>query len=241
MDFSFLNKKINILAIDDDHDILELHKNFMNEYIPYNVTVSSSLQQAETFIIKKKRFHACVMDLGMHSDEFYLLRKYHNQIPFIVVTGSNSFEKGVKVKELGAFDAMSKGSLDISEIIKRINKTVIKGIFLKRCNFSDNTMFNDAFELIFKNESITVSELARQCFSSESNMRRIWRNNFNISPKKMSLIFEVLQVAFDYYNFLFDNNKQPEEVDINSIFPQEKLQRIKRYCSKITPLIIEYF
>jgi len=241
----FLNKKLNILVVDDEPYILDIFQEYLNSYPLYSVTIASSVEIAENHILEKgKRWHACLLDLGMASpdfDEFYLLKKYGIKIPFIIVSGAHSIAKGLKAKSLGAFEAIDKPfSIENLYLINIINSAVIGGIFLYDSKNGRNEIVDKAIQILFSSNVSSIAEWSFKSCISESNHRKIWNEIYGISPKKMFCIYRMLKIAFEFANKAFETaGKEPnngiskfsnEIINLQKFYDENK-QFVSQYFS----------
>lgn len=114
--FLLLKKTVNVLVVDDDPgilDILEMHLSFFQIY---SISRAASTAKAMMKIEESgSRFHVCVLDRGLYDvdgNEFYLMDKYRQKIPFIVITGRKDSEKAFECGEHGGKKVLSKGGPD---------------------------------------------------------------------------------------------------------------------------------
>ena len=137
MDCTFFERSIEVLIVDDDPCILDLHEECLSRYKMYSVSKASCAKEANEIFLSKRRIHVCLLDLGitdMDRDEYYLLKKFSLKTSFIVVTGRDSLEEGFKARNLGAYAAIKEPiKFEELSIIHHINDAFLKPRLKKNC------------------------------------------------------------------------------------------------------------
>lgn len=236
MDFTVLYKKVNLLLVDDDEIILKVFAEFLSQYPAYTVTTTMTISDAEQTILSGKKYHVCLMDLGMTApgnDEFYLLKKYKHHLPFIVVSGSTSLENGANAILYGASAVVAKPvRLDILDFIHTINHTVIHTILTKEYIHGKNELVDKAMHVLFTHSISSVSEWANLCCVSETHFRRACQKAAIISPKKVLMIYQIIKTAFAFFNAemeqTFRATPQPHKFSFLSD-NSSHMQNLRRY------------
>jgi DNA-binding NtrC family response regulator len=83
----FPQRSIKILVVDDEFALVDLHLEHLTSYELYDVTCAYNATTADKILSSSKRFHVCMMDLGlydMNNDEYFLIKKYSPRISFII-------------------------------------------------------------------------------------------------------------------------------------------------------------
>ncbi|MCG7845288.1 MAG: PAS domain S-box protein, partial [Methanomassiliicoccales archaeon] len=115
---------INILYVDDDTDLLEITKEFLESSNEFLVDTSSSVQAAGV-ALRKKNYQAVVSDYQMpEKDGLCFLRdlkRKGNDIPFILFTGKGREEVAIKALNLGADFYLVKGGEPRSQFAELAN------------------------------------------------------------------------------------------------------------------------
>lgn len=225
MDVTWLHKKINILAVDDDPDMLEMYKEDLEQYPPYTIHPASTIRHAEQIMNSGIKIYACLADLGMRSadnDEFYLIKKYHHNLPFIIVSGSCSVAKGALALKHGSCEAFDKPvNLSSTRIIGMINTAIIRYLFPVRNPTLEN-FIDMATQTLFNEKILSVSQWAHSCCFSEPHFRKLWQQSAGISPSKAFLIYEMLSATFDYYNTGIEKKRPQQKSAVQTMFYSEQ-------------------
>lgn len=154
---------IEVLLIDDDPDLLELGRIFL-EQAGYGVTPMRSAGAALQILVKQ-RFDAIVSDYHMEDmdglDLLKRLRTQDDKTPFIVFTGRSSEEVAVEALNCGADFYIQKGGSPTSrfgELVRKISYVVAK----KKAEedlAAKNAELEQAYEEItVKQEALAASE-----------------------------------------------------------------------------------
>jgi two-component system KDP operon response regulator KdpE len=118
-------KKVNILLAEDDPNLGQLLKNYLNAR-EYETTLVTDGAQAMT-IFRKERFHICLLDVMMPDmDGFEVLetiREFSN-VPVIMLTAKGEEDDRVRGLELGADDYVTK-PFSPRELVSRV-KAVLR-------------------------------------------------------------------------------------------------------------------
>ncbi|HCM60607.1 MAG TPA: DNA-binding response regulator [Bacteroidales bacterium] len=114
-------KKVNILLAEDDPNLGQLLKNYLNAR-EYETTLVTDGAQAMT-IFRKERFHICLLDVMMPElDGFALakgIREIDAHIPIIFLTAKNLKQDVIEGFKSGADDYLTK-PFSMEELIYRI-------------------------------------------------------------------------------------------------------------------------
>jgi DNA-binding response OmpR family regulator len=114
-------KKVNILLAEDDPNLGQLLKNYLNAR-EYETTLVTDGAQAMT-IFRKERFHICLLDVMMPElDGFALakgIREIDAHIPIIFLTAKNLKQDVIEGFKSGADDYLTK-PFSMEELIYRL-------------------------------------------------------------------------------------------------------------------------
>lgn len=215
--FSFLDNVLNILIVEDDPDSMALVKEILSGQTVFCIHSAVSSQEALNLLKSGKRFHVCIMDLGLsdiQNDEFYILKQYGQHTSIIVLTGSSSPQKGAICIKTGARSVFEKGtSLNIREFLKAIHHNTLISIINHRYNEYNPETINLATKILFEKKPSSVTEWANYMKISDRQLRNLWHNGSGFSAKYTLSIYTLFSTAFSYfYASQFESKTSVEEL-----------------------------
>ncbi len=201
--FSFLDNILNILIIEDDPHSMTLIKDILSEQYVFCIHTAVSSQEALNLLKSGKRFHICIMDLGLsdiQNDEFYILKQYSQHTSIIVLTGSSSPQKGAICIKNGARGVFEKGTaLNIIDFLQAIHHNTLISIINHRYNEYNPDTINLATKILFEKKPSSVTEWADYMKISDRQLRNLWHNGSGFSAKYTLSIYTLFSTAFTYY------------------------------------------
>jgi CheY-like chemotaxis protein len=224
--FSFLDGILNILIIEDDPYSKSLVEDLLSEEPIYATHSAASSQEALELLRSGKRFHVCIMDLGLsdiQNDEFFILKQYAQHCSIIVLTGSCSPQKGATCIKLGARAVFEKGTdLNLKELLRAIHTNTLLSIVNHRYNEHNIDTINLATKILFDKKPSTVTQWADYMRISDRQLRNLWHNGSGFSAKYTLYLYMVFSAAFSYYYSL---QFEPKEMidDLLTSFSENKL------------------
>jgi CheY-like chemotaxis protein len=223
--FSFIDSTLNLLIIDDDPHSKSLLAEILRPIALFTVHTAASTSEALTFLRSGKRFHLCIMDLGISDvmdDEFYILRQYAHICSIIIVTGSNSPVKGATCIKLGARAVFEKGtSFNFMQLFDSIAYYTVITTIYTRFHENNHDTINIAVNVLFEKKPSSVTEWAGHLHITDRQLRNLWYTGSGFGAKYILYIFTLYSAAFIYYQkCLFG---RPEDVHefLNTIQPQK--------------------
>ncbi|HEX2958769.1 MAG TPA: response regulator [Chitinispirillaceae bacterium] len=218
--FSFLDNILNILIIEDDPESMALIKDILDGQTVFCIHTAVSSQEALNLLKSGKRFHICIMDLGLsdiQNDEFFILRQYAQHTSIIVLTGSSSPQKGAICIKTGARGVFEKGtSLNIREFLKAVHHNTLISIINHRYNEFNPDTINLATKILFEKKPASVTEWADYMKISDRQLRNLWHNGSGFSAKYTLAIYTLFSTAFSYFHALQFESKSVVAELLNS-------------------------
>ncbi len=200
--FSFLDKSLNILIVDDDWAILDVLTETLSPVSLYNILPANTAKDANAVISGEKRVHVCIMDLGLQdvdNDEYYLLKKFAPYVSFLVHTGSINPAQGFKSKQFGAKHLITKGSMtsiEGIELVQTINRYSLYNLINPSYNETVFDTLNYATEALFKKSPASVTQWAAEAKITDRELRNLWKNKIGIMARHALTIFDLFSLAF---------------------------------------------
>jgi len=206
-DFSFFERSVEILVVDDEPTILELYSEYLSHYKLYNVCKASCAKEAEVILLSNKRIHVCIMDLGLtdlNNDEYYLVKEFSPKTSFIVATGRDSLEAGFKAHCLGVCAAIKK-PLDFENlsVLNEINSAFLQSIFKKGTKDTYKPVIVDAIEVLISNKPTEMKFWLEMLNVNERYLRRVWVECFGYQPRYLIILYNMFLTAFEYYSGVY--------------------------------------
>ncbi len=206
---------IDILLVDDDCDLLELSKIFLEMENPsFRITTAESAKEAFQKLVNHK-FDVIVSDYQMpdiNGLEFVkILRQVHqSDIPFIIFTGRGREEVAIQALNLGVNRYIQKGGEPKSQF-GILAKAIIDEANLKRTT-SQLIESGKLFENIFNNstDGLALIRLSSGTvyIANKNFCKFIGTNTYDLNNLKLTDILS--EKDFDIQNFLRRiSNKEP--------------------------------
>lgn len=232
--FHFLKNAINICMVDDDHQLLNIYSEILNQHYLYNVISCKNVSETESLLSSKKRIHVCIMDLGLentNNDEFYLLKKFSPCISFIVLTGKESIKKGFDCGKYGSFSVFEKPvDFDTSDFFNAINNAFIYNLVSSSSKLH-KPVIEHIVAAFFLSKPADIFEWAMNANVSEQYLRKMWNMIFGYQPKYFLWLYNTMSSAFSYYNsdFLLKNGAQAEDSIIHLEYDEREISALEKY------------
>lgn len=213
--FSYLDKCLNILLLEDDSHYQDLILEFMEPAKIFSFCKASSTAEALKYLNEKKRVHVCILDLGISDyagDEFFILRNYAGNFPCIILTGSQSPGKGAACIQLGAKAVLEKGTdFKFEDLYSSICEQVLRGILNRKSVKKSTDTLNASIDILLQKKPSTVTQWADHLLITDRQMRNLWHNETGISAKHILEFHILLAQAFRYYKHLLFGNSERQE------------------------------
>jgi CheY-like chemotaxis protein len=205
MSFSFLERSVKILIVDDEPGLVAVYLEHLNAYPLYEAHSVGSARQAERFL-SSKNCHVCLLDLGMNdidNDEYYLIKKYSPKTSFMVVSARDSLEKGFQAKSCGAFAAVKK-PVDFFqlEFFHCINNAFLQSIVTPKGGNGYKPVIRTAADILVSSRPDSVQQWAEKVGVDERYLRRVWLECFGCLPKHIQWFARTFYFAtLNYDNY----------------------------------------
>ena len=203
---------LNILIVEDDPLSRTLLCELLEPASCYAVHTATTNGKALELLRSGKRFHACIIDLGINDvedDEFYLLRHYARHSSIIVLTGSPSPQKGAACIQLGARAVFEKGTTFNGRLFfQHLNRMVLINVVNHRFNEWSGDTLNLATRTLFETNPRSVTDWAESMRITDRQLRNLWHSGLGFGAKHVLFLYNCLKNAFNYYeNVLFENHR----------------------------------
>jgi CheY-like chemotaxis protein len=201
--FPFLKQTVNILLVDDSPLITSWISGMLELLDLYYISVASSTAEAVTILeTGEKRYHVCVVDLGMsdvENNEFYLMDNYGKKMPFIVITARSDTERGFKCGSRGVKEILLKDSRDFERrLLSTINKYALKSIICPKFCENPSTTLIRFIECLDQKKPASVNEWVAYLKMDERYFRSEWEKYVGMMPKHSLCIFYLFSETFKY-------------------------------------------
>ncbi len=197
----------NILYVDDEPDLLEIGKLFLERSGLFSVDTITSASEA-LMLIPEKRYDAIISDYqmsGMDGIGFLkTVRASGNEIPFIIFTGRGREEVVIQALNEGADFYLQKGGEPVSqfaELANSVQKAILQRVAEKALRSSEEnfrTLVENAPDAIYTqthNRFVYLNTAAVHLFGASSAEELLGTNTFDrIYPSFHELIGKRLRV-----------------------------------------------
>jgi CheY-like chemotaxis protein len=212
-----LKKSISILFIDDEVRQLEYYRDIVSGHALYSVQTASSAQEAQSIIASTtNRPHLCMMDLGIDdigNDEFYLLKKFSNRVPFIIVSGSMDMERAFEASKHEAAAMIAKPAQMTSEKFWGILSSVFLDYAIyPNLNRESSSILQFCRDVLHNKDPESVTEWAALAAISDTYLRKIWAECFTYPPKLVLFLYKMYKYSFEHHNAEYI-------AELNGVFP----------------------
>lgn len=205
--FSFFERSIRLLAVDDEPSILNAYSEFLDSYKLYDVTCVSSAKEGANLLSSSKRFHVCISDLGIldiGNDEYYLIKTFSHKTVFIVVTARDDLDKGFQSKASGAFAVLRKSINFLSlDLVNMINEAYVRSIMLPERIDNLKPVINEIVKAFCLHKPATISKWAQHACVEARYLRKAWSDCYGYSPRYFLWLHRILADVLSYYNSLY--------------------------------------
>ena len=188
--------QLNILVVDDDQEIREFLKDFL-EGEGYAVSLLSDPTEAVASL-KENQYHLIILDLMMPKlsgiDLLAQIRQTDNDVAIIILTGHPSLETATTSIELevSAYIGKPFAPQEFRDAILRIAKK--KGLHLSREEELHSTIGRTIRELR-KERSLTLKQMSRRTDLSVSLLSQIERAESSASVSSLFKVSTALDVS----------------------------------------------
>ena len=157
-----MDKHLNILVVDDEENIREIFKEYLESVNNYNVLTAKDGFEALD-IIKNEEVHCCFTDISMpRMDGIELTNKiqhYDNTIPVVVMTGYPSLDNAIKILKNGVVDFLPK-PVKIEQLpitVERVTRE--RSLFIENVLLKDEAKKNEKIKKINKELKQKIKEV----------------------------------------------------------------------------------
>ncbi|HLV31840.1 MAG TPA: response regulator [Chitinispirillaceae bacterium] len=201
--YDYIDNTINIMIIEDESFQAELITEILEPVQLFSLYTVTTNKEAVSLFRSGKRFHVCILDLGISdidNDEFYILRNYTNHCSVIVRTGSDSPKKGATCIQLGAKTVIEKGTMfDTCKFYQIVSRNALLNIVNFRYNESSGDTLNLATKVLFEKNPDTVTQWADYMRITDRQLRNLWRTGSGFGAKQVLSLYHLFKDAFNYY------------------------------------------
>jgi DNA-binding NarL/FixJ family response regulator len=236
--FSFLEKTVNVLVVDDLPVFTSMIEEYLNPFKIYSVQTASSTREAlDVLKTSKTRFHVCLFDLGLFDverNEFFLLDKYGKKMPFVIMSAQEDTEKSFEAKKRGAKAYVRKGDDFVRNVTLQCNRQALRSIV---CPVSIDNPMSPIFrflETLISKKPYFITDWAREANITDRHLRSEWEEHVGFSPKYSLCLYHLFSCIFEQIEAFCKNDEDPKEFCLDRCLQSiEKTPDCKR--------LMEYF
>ncbi|MDF2946345.1 MAG: DNA-binding response regulator [Bacillales bacterium] len=208
--------KINILVADDDRNILELIKLYLEKE---NYLVYSCLDGKNALdILEDKKIDLAIIDIMMPKmDGWDLCQEIKRlyEIPVIMVTAKSEPYDKIKGFQLGTDDYLAKPFhpvelvMRVKAVLKRYNKITSEKLIFKRFEIDSSSLLvkidNENINLPLKQFELlyTLASTPGQIYSRDQLIDKIWGYDYEGDDRTVDTHIKKLRKSFNEYENIF--------------------------------------
>jgi CheY-like chemotaxis protein len=209
--FSFFDKAINVLIVDDTPFMVDTLRDHLEGFKLYNIFSASSASEALKILSSPEtRIHVCLYDLGIYdlfNNEFYLVEKFGKTIPFIVISSRQEIEIGGESILRGARENVDKASTTFyDKIIFLINKYALMNMICPKYREGRDSVICRLVEVLFEKAPLHVHEWALLANIDERQFRREWEKALGGCAYHSLCIYHLFSNMFEKQRKLSENS-----------------------------------
>jgi CheY-like chemotaxis protein len=219
--YDVLKKTISVLVVDDDPDQLDFYHEMLSGHPLFTVNKASTSRLAEE-AIHSHTPHVCILDLGIDdidNDEFYLLRKYSELLPFIIISGSTDIARAFHATKLGAVGMMAKPpEMNSPEFWGNLGELFLNRSILPVITDAINPCIGECCRILQNDFPDNVSDWAQKAGITDTYLRKLLTECYSFPPKHVLFIYKFYKDALDYFNkrYLAElDESEPSRININ--------------------------
>lgn len=199
-----LRGSFRVLLVDRDERTLAKHQDIIEEIPLIETYTARSASEAARMLRDGRRWHACVTDLGiddLDGDEFALMRRYGDDVPFVVCSSQASLEKGLECARQGARLIVQKHGIvgDRRRLKERVAYCVQLSIINPAYRPGNTDSLSRATDALFTNCPRTVAEWSSMTHVTERELRYLFRKNNGAAVKEVLGMYHIVSSAFAYH------------------------------------------
>lgn len=202
-----LKRSVSILVVDDEPNLLDFYEEMISGHPLYNVVKASTAGQAEQIIKSNAHIHLSILDFGIDdigSDEYYLLRKFSQNLPFVIISGSADMERAFEASTLGAANLIAKPpEMTSPKFWNTLSRTFLDKTILPAFSITVNPLLNECCDILRNDLPESVTEWAAKAHITDSYLRKLWNDSTTFPPKHILFLYKIYKNAFSYYNSLY--------------------------------------
>lgn len=199
-----LRGAFRVLLVDRDERVLARHQETVEDVPLLEAGTARTAAEATRMLESGETWHAVVTDLGMddmEDDEFYLLRRFAGDVPFVVCSAQASLEKGGECVRRGARHIVQKHGLtaDPCRLQESVSYCVILSTINPHFQAGGHDTLSRATEALFTECPYNVSAWARAIGVCDREMRYLWRRHAKSTAKDVLDLYHIVSSAFSYH------------------------------------------
>jgi response regulator RpfG family c-di-GMP phosphodiesterase len=213
--FTLLKHTVNVLVVDDMPQFWMSVKGLLDLFGIYSVHIAETTREALEIIAQSpKRFHACLFDLGVNDverNEFYLLDKFGDTIPFTVMSATADTEKSFECKNRGAKTFVKKATPGFnSKLVSSLDKYALINMICPGYEKDEESVLSKCVDSLEKNNQLHVSDWAREVDVLEGKLRKECKEQMTVKPKQALCVFHIFREIFKLVEKTFGDNESAD-------------------------------
>lgn len=222
--YTFFQKMVNVLIVDNDEQILELLKAMFASPV-FNFVSSSSLSSAMEFIEKSQiRWHCWILDIDLASEDNGLsILSKNSGFPFsIILSGLRSMSIATDAMKLGARAVVDKDPLGLRRLYTEVCQTAALAFVLH----GKQTPFLNSFLHLQNKNVVSLEDWAEISATPVRQIQRMCGLHNSLTPHYAIALYRTIF-------FLLWHSDFQEEIILNPIDSQDNEPQFKDYQQAI--------
>jgi ActR/RegA family two-component response regulator len=227
---SLLEKKVNVLFVDDNHDISRFLTDMFSSPL-FNIFCAASFEKAQTTIKGNPgRWHCWLLDIDLGTGKSGLdIMKANPHYPFVLIlSGLRSMAAATDALKLGAIKAIDKNPSTYGSLFNDVCETADLGFIL--CG--KHTKYLPVFSLLKDHSIRSVGEWAERACITMRQLARICEAHNGINARMFISLYNACL-------FLLKGTYSPGDVRSSTDYTSfcgDCLEYSYRYCNEIARL-----
>jgi response regulator RpfG family c-di-GMP phosphodiesterase len=201
--FTIFKHTVNVLVVDDMPEFWMSVKGVLDLFGIYSVRIAETTREALEIISQSpKRFHACLFDLGINDverNEFYLLDKFGDTIPFTIMSATADTEKSFECKNRGAKTFVKKATPGFSnKLVSSLDKYALINMICPGYEKDEESILSKCVDALEKSNQLHVSEWANEVDVLEGKLRKECKGQMTVKPKQALCVYHIFREIFKH-------------------------------------------
>ncbi|MDD5674210.1 MAG: hypothetical protein PHC61_08610 [Chitinivibrionales bacterium] len=194
----FLDNSVSILVLDRDVSYQARYKDIFASCPFYSPLSASTPAEAEKILRSGRRIFLAITELlrdESQPDEYFLLKQFSENVPFVVVSSMDSLEKGFTVNSYGAVAIELKPIKNADTFLDLINDYFLDSLITQGRTTIESNYLVHYITVLKKRLPLTVEEWAEYSGLPLPFLIRNWQRRFHVDPSAIICLYTLFRAA----------------------------------------------